>query len=196
MGDAGGPREAARAQEKAGGAPAEETITAVGKDGTLFPVEKLQAHRRNIRHLAISVFVFSPRGLLLQRRAASKYHSGGLWANTCCSHPRWRETPESCAGRRLQEELEMRPDLGFFGVLEYSAPVGDLFENEIVHCYAGVLDSNAPAPQPDPREVEALRWMALADIEAAMARAPQDFAPWFRIYMREHPALLRRMAAQ
>lgn len=193
MGDPGTLRSGCAAGDSAPQAmPAEDSITAVGEDGTFFPIGKLDAHRRNVRHLAISAFVFSRDGLLLQRRAASKYHSGGLWANTCCSHPRWRETPDACAARRLREEVGMAPHLAFFGVVEYGAPVGDLFENEVVHCYAGALDPG-DAPRPDPREVDALRWMPLDEIGPAITRQSETFAPWFRIYVREHFALLRRM---
>ena len=85
-----------------------ELITAIADDGSYYPVEKLEAHIRNIRHLAVSVFIFNSGRLLLQKRAAGKHHSGLLWANTCCSHPRWQESPEECARREIEEETGVR----------------------------------------------------------------------------------------
>jgi isopentenyl-diphosphate delta-isomerase len=77
-------------------------------DGKLTPVEKLEAHVKGLRHKAISVFVMRGDQVLLQRRALGKYHTPGLWANTCCTHPFWGEDSETCALRRLDEELGIR----------------------------------------------------------------------------------------
>ena len=79
-------------------------IPAIAEDGSLFPIEKMEAHRLGQQHLAISVFVFSGTRLLIQQRAAGKYHCPGRWANTCCSHPHWEETPEHAALRRVGED--------------------------------------------------------------------------------------------
>lgn len=153
-------------------------------DGRLMPVGKLEAHRRGLRHKAVSVFLFCGDALLIQRRALGKYHSGGLWANTCCSHPRWGEDAADCAVRRLHEEL------GLSGVtlvrrdsVEYRADVGNgLIEHEQVAVFAGRLDAPV-ALSPDVHEVMETRWAALGEIESAMRAAPETFAQWFRIYM-------------
>ena len=94
-------------------------------DGKLTPVDKIEAHERGLRHKAVSVFVIRGRDILMQRRAMGKYHTPGLWANTCCTHPGWSESTCACAVRRLREEL------GITGLypqfrhhLEYRADVG------------------------------------------------------------------------
>ena len=160
-------------------------------DGTLTPVEKLEAHVKGLRHKAVSVFVMRGDRVLIQQRALGKYHTPGLWANTCCTHPDWDESPADCATRRLREEL------GIVGLplshrdrIEYRAAVGDgLIEHEVVEVYIG----EAPADLrivPNPDEVMATRWVALRDLMAEVAQTPESFTPWLRIYLSEHaPAI-------
>jgi len=162
-----------------------EQITALGNDNN-FPIDKLRAHLDNVRHLAISIFVFKAGKLLLQQRAATKYHSAGLWANTVCSHPRWQESPADCADRRLHEELGWHTPLTEFGRIDYSAEVGDLFENEYVHCFVGHLDDSAEIAPFNPREVLATEWLSLSEIDQRIHEQPEHFTAWFKIYMREH----------
>jgi len=166
-------------------APLSDTIiAAIDEAGTLYPVEKLEAHRRGLRHLAISVFVFRGEELLLQRRAAGKYHSPGLWANTCCSHPAWGERIEACATRRLREELGLHLSLRAAGVLDYTADVGGgLIENEHVHVFIGEGDDDMPACVPDPDEVAEVRWTNVDDVRRAIATDPAAYAPWLHIYL-------------
>jgi isopentenyl-diphosphate delta-isomerase len=163
-----------------------EMITGLDVNGNAYPIEKLEAHRRNVRHLAISVFVFDGDHLLLQQRAEGKYHSGGLWANTCCSHPRWDETAQACATRRLQEELGFSVPLEEFACVEYSAPVGPLFENEVVHCFRGRAEEAIDLAAFDPTEVQAVAWRRLGEIAADLEACPDRYAPWLRIYMERH----------
>ncbi len=170
---------------------ATELITAVSEDGSLYPIEKLEAHIRDVQHLAISVFVVSQHGLLLQKRAAGKYHSGLLWANTCCSHPRWNETPEDCAPRRLGEELGWTLPVTKFGEITYRADVGGgLVENEIAHCFFAQAPADVPLGQYDPLEVADLRWAGLEEIDDRLARSPEQFSAWFRLYMSRHRAMI------
>lgn len=165
-------------------------IPAVAPDGSLFPIGKLKAHADAVLHLAVSVFVFDGGELLIQRRAASKYHSGGLWANTCCSHPHWDETLESCAARRLQEELGCRVPLKNRRVIEYSTDVGGgLHEHERVAMFVGDADKESLSLSPDAAEVAQTRWITLEDLKAEMRARPRDFAPWFRIYLKMFPDL-------
>jgi isopentenyl-diphosphate delta-isomerase len=162
-----------------------ETIVGLDESGGRYPIGKLEAHIRNARHLAISVFVWSGDRLLLQQRADTKYHSGGLWANSCCSHPRWDESPAACADRRIVEELGFAVPLTPVGVTEYAAPVGRLFENEVVHCFRG----EAPDTREfafNPAEVQAVDWLTLDEIAADMALRSERYTPWFRIYMYRH----------
>ena len=109
-------------------------IPCISSDGTLFPVNKLEVHKKGLYHQAVSIFVFDLQGrLLIQRRADDKYHCGGLWANTCCSHPHWGESHEVCASRRLGEELGFTTALTRVSGIEYSADVGGgLWEHENV----------------------------------------------------------------
>ncbi|MEQ8824657.1 MAG: NUDIX domain-containing protein [Filomicrobium sp.] len=160
-------------------------IPAIDAEGRLYRVEKMQAHREDLLHLAVSVFVFSAGRLLIQKRAAGKYHSGGQWANTCCTHPDWGEGLAAAAHRRLREELTMDvPNLEHCAQLDYRAQVaGDLWENERVHVFRYVTDEVLPAPAGAPTEVSETRWIALPDLHQEVSRAPQDFAPWFRIYV-------------
>ena len=106
-------------------------------DGELTPVEKLEAHRKGLRHKAVSVFVIRGQEVLVQRRAMGKYHTPGLWANTCCTHPEWEEDSLTCANRRLFEELGisgLSPE--YRDRVEYRADVGGgLIEHEVVDIF-------------------------------------------------------------
>lgn len=166
--------------------PAEMAIVipAIAEDGSTYPVEKLEAHRRGLLHLAVSIFVFDDDALLLQRRAAGKYHCGGLWANTCCSHPHWGENPNDSAHRRLTEELGFTLPLRATGVTEYRADVGGgLIEHERVHLFRGTADRGRLTIEPNPDEVCETCWMTETELADAVARRPEDFTPWLRIYL-------------
>jgi len=158
-------------------------------DGALRPMDKLTVHRRGLRHPAVSVFVVSGGRLLIQRRALGKYHTPGLWANTCCTHPHWGETPATCAARRLAQELGIRGvALEHRGVVEYRAPVGGgLVEHEVVDLFLGLCEAE-PAPVPDPAEVMDWRWIDPGSLRADLAARPLDFTPWLRIYLADHAA--------
>lgn len=137
--------------------------------------------------MAVSVFVLSGDHLLIQRRALEKYHTPGLWANTCCTHPDWREDPRDCAIRRLEQELGIKgltPQ--HRGQVEYRADVGNgMVEHELVDvfvCQAALsllLTLN-------PAEVQDTRWITLPDLDAEIAATPEVFTPWLRIYLAEH----------
>lgn len=159
-------------------------------DNKLYPVEKLNAHVHNVPHMAISIFVFHEQHILLQKRADTKYHSGGLWANTVCSHPRWNENVRVCANRRLHEELGWEVPLSEFGRIDYAARVGNLYENEQVHCFHGRLaDAELPSAF-NPNEVSATQWLTIPEILDQIAIRPESFTPWFKIYMDQHRAMI------
>lgn len=160
-------------------------------DGTLIPVEKLEAHERGLKHKAVSVFVLRGRQVLLQQRAMGKYHTPGLWANTCCTHPDWDEAPGDCAVRRLDDELGIKGlPLEHRHHLEYRAEVGGgLIEHEVVDVYVGhAPEAFRIAPNPD--EVMAIEWVDFDDLQATIARTPERFTPWLRIYMAEHASTI------
>lgn len=160
-------------------------------DGTLQPVEKLAAHERGLRHKAISVFVIAEGKLLLQQRALGKYHTPGLWANTCCTHPQWDEAPDACAARRLDEELGITGlDLQHRGQVEYRADVGGgLIEHEVVEVFLAHAAPDLSITE-NRDEVMATRWISLSDLDADLAQNPEYFTPWLRIYMAEHEGLI------
>ncbi len=169
------------------------TIQGIADDGGLYPIEKLDAHRRGARHVAISAFVFAGPELLLQRRALGKYHSGGQWANSCCSHPAWGESPAACVRRRVHDELGL--DLAFteVGTFDYEAVVGhDLVENEAVHLFVAEVERDAIAPRPDADEVMDVRWVDSRVLHAAVRRHPRRYTPWLRLYLdRAWPMIAR-----
>ena len=156
-------------------------------NGTLVPTEKLAAHRDGRRHRAVSVFVFRGAEILLQRRALGKYHTPGLWANTCCTHPGWGEEPSDCAVRRLNQELgitglypEYRPQL------EYRADVGGgMIEHEVVDVFLAHARRDLQVT-PNPDEVMETRWTGYHDLLAEVARHPERFTPWLKIYLDGH----------
>lgn len=164
-------------------------------DGEFVPYDKIAAHREGRRHRAVSVFLLSGDRVLIQRRAMGKYHTPGLWANTCCTHPHWGEATADCAVRRLREELGIK---GVTPVLaeqvEYRADVGGgMTEHEVVDIFiAAAPDGLRVAPDPD--EVMAVRWVTLAGLEAEIAEAPESFTPWLRIYLSDHRHRIFRAA--
>jgi isopentenyl-diphosphate delta-isomerase len=169
---------------------AETIIPAVAEDGSLFPVEKMEAHRRGLLHQAVSVFVFSGEEMLIQRRAIGKYHSGGQWANTCCSHPNWGETLQDAAARRLREELGFDSFLIPANVITYRAGVGrGLIEHERVQVFYGRAEKTRLRIVADPGEVKETRWVSRPVLEAEITTRPDDFAPWLRLYIQRWPEL-------
>lgn len=154
--------------------------------------EKIAAHLGGGHlHRAVSVFVFNRRGeLLLQRRAASKYHFAGLWSNTCCSHPGPGETVLGVSERRLREEMGISAPLRAVGTFIYRATdVGtSLSEHELVHVVVGRSDVD---PTPDASEVGEWRWMDLGSLSRNLTKDPSAYTPWFPIGL----SLLRRGGA-
>ncbi|MDF0600797.1 isopentenyl-diphosphate Delta-isomerase [Psychromarinibacter sp. C21-152] len=158
-------------------------------NGELTPVDKLAAHRQGLRHKAVSVFVLDGARLLIQQRAAGKYHTPGLWANTCCTHPLWGEGDADCALRRLSEELGIGGLTPVHrGELRYRADVGDgMVEDEVVQVFTCAAGAGLRV-EPNPAEVQAVRWVGLDDLRREIAERPERFTPWMRIYMAEHAA--------
>ena len=162
-------------------------------EGTLTPVEKLEVHQRGLRHKAVSVFVLRDGEILMQRRALGKYHTPGLWANTCCTHPMWDEDSAACAQRRLQDELGIvaqSPE--FRGQLEYRADVGGgLVEHEVVDVFVAQATVDLTIT-PNPDEVMDTCWMSVAALTAKIAAHPDRFTPWIKIYLKDHADLIFR----
>lgn len=160
----------------------EEVILVNEKDEALGVMEKLEAHQKGLLHRAFSVFVFNDRGeLLLQQRAYSKYHSGGLWTNTCCSHPRPGEDTLAAANRRLMEEMGFQTPLLFKTSFVYKTPFDNqLTEHEFDHVFTGVYNHD---PVIDPNEVERFKWATPEAIKTHMTAHPEAYTSWFCIAM-------------
>ena len=156
-------------------------------NGELTPVEKLDAHERGLKHKAISVFVMNKGRVLIQQRAMDKYHTPGLWANTCCTHPEWDESDVDCAVRRLDEELGIKGIYpSYKDTIEYRADVGEgLIEHEIVAVFVADAPDDLNVTL-NPEEVMAIRWVDFYDLAAEVERHPEKFTPWLRIYLAEH----------
>lgn len=143
--------------------------------------EKIAAHAANLLHRAFSIFIYRKNNgleVLLQQRALGKYHSPGLWTNTCCSHPRPGESILDAGKRRLQEEFGFTTSLKQFGWFHYNAHFDNgLSENEIDHILIGNID-NENLIQPNPEEIHAWRWVNPATLQQEIAADPAGFTPW------------------
>ena len=158
----------------------EHVILVDGTDKELGTMEKMEAHRVGALHRALSVFIYNDAGeMLLQRRNPEKYHSGGLWTNTCCSHPRPGEDVKPAAARRLMEEMGIETELREIFSFTYKAPFENgLTEHEFDHVFIG-FSNDLPIPNPD--EVAEYRYVdkfkLIADIEAH----PHKYTEWFKL---------------
>ncbi|MEE2678967.1 MAG: isopentenyl-diphosphate Delta-isomerase [Myxococcota bacterium] len=172
------------------GADLEEIILVDEQDREIGFGEKLAVHRDGGRlHRAFSIVLFGPDGdVLLQKRAAVKYHFGGLWTNACCGHPRRGEVLEKAAERRLREELGVGSVLRRVFGFVYTAedPGSGLTEREFDHVFVGVLREE---PRPDPTEIDALRWIQPDELVRDVAAHPERYTPWFAELLERLPEL-------
>ena len=148
---------------------------------------KLVAHQDGLLHRAFSIIVFNNKGeLLLQQRAQGKYHSASLWTNTCCSHPRPGEDIEQAAHRRLQEEMGFDCPLQYIDTLHYETPTleSGLKENEILHLYTGFTDQKTF--KPNSCEVKDWQWISPDVLIEGVAKNPQDYSYWLRVYLKRY----------
>ena len=158
----------------------EEVILVDHDDKQIGLEEKLKAHQNGGKlHRAISIFIFNKKGeTMLQQRAATKYHGGGLWSNTVCSHPRIGETPVQAAHRRLMEEMGFDCQMKEVFAFEYEAKMDKgLTEHEYDHVIFGTYDSD---PKPNPEEVQDWRWIRLDALKIELKKNPNSYSPWVR----------------
>jgi isopentenyl-diphosphate delta-isomerase len=160
----------------------EDIVLVDHEDRELGIAEKLETHRRGDLHRAFSVMVWDNSGrLLLQRRQIGKYHSGGLWTNSCCGHPRPGERTSDAARRRLGEEMGFSCALSPIGTFTYRAELGEgLIEHELVHLFRGRY---AGAIAPNPAECDGFSWSSPDVIRRQIEAAPHCFSVWFRKYV-------------
>tara|TARA_B110000977_G_C10948877_1_gene443888 strand:+ start:508 stop:1044 length:537 start_codon:yes stop_codon:yes gene_type:complete len=158
----------------------EQVILVDNSDLEIGVMGKSLAHELGELHRAISVFLFNKKGeLLLQKRASSKYHSGGLWTNTCCSHPRPGEENLDAATRRLKEEMGISADLFNIFSFTYKAPFENgLVENEYDHVFIG---SSEYLPKLNSQEAEDFKFISISDVIANMEQKPKIYTEWFKI---------------
>jgi len=176
----------------------EKVILVNKKDEAIGEEEKIKAHQERKLHRAFSVFLFNKKGeTLIQKRAKSKYHLGGLWANTCCSHPRPNRNLKEEAKRRLKEEMGINcnlkeafsfvyktklTNLGKEGKPSSSLAADRVGEHEFDHVFFGRFDGK---PKPDKKEVAGWQWIKLPDLKADIKKNSQKYTPWFKIIIKK-----------
>lgn len=161
----------------------EQVILVDENDNEIGTEEKLKAHKEGKLHRAFSIFVFNSKGeMMIHRRAKAKYHSGGLWTNTCCSHPRPGEELSGAVHRRLKEEMGF--DCGLKEVFNFTYKVnfGKLFEHEVDHVFVGEFNGK---PTPDPEEVDDWKWVGVEELKKDMKANPDKYTYWFKIALEE-----------
>ena len=158
----------------------DQVILVNEKDEQIGLMEKIEAHEKALLHRAFSVFIFNKEGkLMLQQRALTKYHTPGLWTNTCCSHQREGESNIEAGKRRLMEEMGFSTDLKDTISFIYKAPFQNgLTEHEYDHILVGQYDED---PNPNPDEVNAWKWVSLEEVKEDMKVNPEVYTEWFKI---------------
>ncbi len=158
----------------------EKVILVNENDEQIGLMEKIEAHEKALLHRAFSVFVYNEKGeVMLQQRALSKYHSPGLWTNTCCSHQREGESNIDAGKRRLMEEMGFTTDLEETISFIYKAPFDNgLSEHEYDYILIGKYNDE---PNVNPDEVAAWKWMSLEDIQKDLKENPEIYTAWFKI---------------
>lgn len=154
------------------------------EDNEIGIAEKIEAHRLGLLHRAFSVFLYrhSDNGLelLLQQRHVQKYHSGGLWTNTCCSHPQPGLDLMTSAKNSLSHEVGLDCRLEEIGTFIYRAEfANEMTEHELDHVFIGHCPLSADEMKPHPEEIEALQWYSLTEIDVLMTENPEMFTAWF-----------------
>lgn len=149
-----------------------ENDSEVGKTG------KMKAHKLGLLHRAFSVFIFNNKGdMLLQKRAKSKYHSGGLWSNACCSHPISKNAKKE-ARKRLKKEMDVNCPIEKIFSFIYTANVGDLIENELDYVFTGVFNDQ---PHPNKKEAEDFKWVSFNALKTDISQNPEQYTEWFKL---------------
>jgi isopentenyl-diphosphate delta-isomerase len=158
----------------------EKVILVDENDQEIGLMEKMEAHLLGRLHRAFSVFIFNTNGaLLLQQRAHDKYHSGGKWTNTCCSHPRQGEETINAAKRRLKEEMGMSCDLDYGFHFAYKAALANgIFEHECDHVFFGLSDE---IPRPDASEVASFKYMDMNVLAKDLFDHPESYTEWLKV---------------
>ena len=158
----------------------EQVILVDSEDNQVGICEKLEAHQKGLLHRAFSVFIFNDKKeWLIQQRAKGKYHSGGLWSNTCCCHPKPNESIDAAAKRRLFEEVGLHTKVARQFSFEYTCSFEDgLIENELDHIFTGISNE---IPELNLDEVQAMRFISFMDLKLEIQNNPDQFTVWFKL---------------
>ena len=163
----------------------EQVILVTPEDRQIGLADKIKVHQKKLLHRAFSIFVCNEKNeLLLQKRVNNKYHSWNLWANTCCSHQRPKETLEKAAHRRLKEEMGFNCELKEAFSFTYTAELENgLSEHEYDHVFLGRYNNS---PSPNPAEVSEWKWVSLSELKKDLKNNPQKYASWLKIILKKH----------
>jgi isopentenyl-diphosphate delta-isomerase len=158
----------------------EEVILVNEADEPIGVMEKMEAHEKGLLHRAFSVFIFNSKNqMLLQQRALTKYHSGGLWTNACCSHPRPGEETLQAAKRRLKEEMGIETDLTFKTAFTYKTKFDNgLTEHEVDHVFTGYFNED---PKINTVEANNFKWQSIEEVKSEIISYPENYTSWFKI---------------
>lgn len=158
----------------------DQVILVNDHDEWIGAADKMKAHKEGLLHRAFSVFVMNSNNeVLLQQRASDKYHSGGLWTNTCCSHPRVGESTHAAAHRRLQEEMGFDCEVEQIFTYKYQAAVGNgLTEHEYDHVYFGYYDGDVALNK---EEAKDYKYLPISEVSCWLEKRPENFTEWFRM---------------
>lgn len=169
----------------------EKVVLVNEKDEQIGLMEKIEAHEKALLHRAFSVFIFNEKNeLMIQQRALSKYHTPGLWTNTCCSHQREGESNIEAGKRRLQEEMGFSTNLKEVMSFIYKAPFSNgLTEHEYDYIMIGNYEDD---PNPNPDEVANWKWMSLEAIKSDIAMKPEDYTEWFKIIFDKYYSSIKK----
>jgi len=173
----------------------EKVLLVDTQDRVLGTMPKLEAHQKGVLHRAFSVFILNRQNaLLLQQRAWDKYHSPGLWTNTCCSHQREGEDSLAAGKRRLQEEMGLEAPLTPLFTFIYKAPFDNgLTEHELDHVLLGYSEQS---PNPNPQEVADWQWMPLEEVQQKLTEQPEQFTVWFKIIFERFYAHIKQQPCE
>ena len=160
-----------------------EVILVDANDNAIGTMEKMEAHEKGLLHRAFSVLIFnSKRELLIQKRASTKYHSGGLWTNTCCSHPTPQESIEQAAKRRLKEEMGIEAEPAFTYKFIYKTDLDkNLIEYEVDHVLTAQFDGE---PKVNENEVEDWKYVGLKELQRDALDNPHLYTEWFKLILK------------
>lgn len=157
-----------------------QVILVNDQDEAIGVMDKMEAHEQGSLHRAFSIFIFNSNGeMLLQQRALDKYHSGGLWTNTCCSHPQPGEDILAAANRRLMEEMGFAASLEKVFSFKYKTDFDNgLMEHELDHVFTGKYDGDI---KPDPTEVSGYSFLSVDAVRKSIEEDPHSYTSWFKI---------------